>query len=103
MRGLGDQEILSALHPLAVSDGSSFAISREEVFPGQRKTAKLRIHVNGGMFLLKSFSRDEDSSQLRSKGRQQPVGGSGGSYRLLKRFEPRRFPRPSAKTRPVDG
>ena len=27
-------EILSALHPLAVSDGSSFAIPREEVFPG---------------------------------------------------------------------
>jgi hypothetical protein len=27
-------EILSALHPLAVSDGSSFSIPREEVFPG---------------------------------------------------------------------
>jgi hypothetical protein len=47
-----------------VSDGSSFSIPRE-VFPGQWKTAKLRIHVNGSMFLLKSFSRDEDSSQLR--------------------------------------
>ncbi len=46
------------------------------------------------MFLLNSLSRDEDSSQLGfQKGRQQPVGGPGGSYRLLKRFEPRRFPR----------
>jgi hypothetical protein len=45
-----------------VSDGSKFSIAREEVCPGQWKTAKLRIHVNGSMLLLKSFSRDEDAS-----------------------------------------
>jgi hypothetical protein len=50
-----------------VSDGSSFSITREEVFPGQWKTAKLRIHVNGSMLLLKSFSRDEDSSHYGFK------------------------------------
>ena len=44
-----------------VSDGSRFSITREQVFPGQWKTAKLRIHVNGSLLLLKSFSRDEDS------------------------------------------
>lgn len=50
-----------------VSDGSSFSITREEVFPGQWKTVKLRIHVNGSMLLLKSFSRDEDSSHYGFK------------------------------------
>ena len=50
-----------------VSDGSTFSITRNEVFAGQWKTAKLRIHVNGSMLLLKSFSRDEDSSQYSFK------------------------------------
>jgi hypothetical protein len=45
-----------------VSDGSNFSIAREEVSAGQWKTTKLRIHVLGSMLLLKSFSRDEDSS-----------------------------------------
>jgi hypothetical protein len=50
-----------------VSDGSNFSITREEVFPGQWKTVKLRIHVNGSMLLLKSFSREEDSSHYGFK------------------------------------
>ena len=50
-----------------VSDGSSFSITREEVFPGQWKTARLRIHVDGSMLLLKSFSREEDSSHYGFK------------------------------------
>ena len=92
-RGLEDHRIPKPTPSVGeVRDGSSFSIPREKVFPGQWKTAKLRIHVNGCMFLLKSFSRDEDSSRLRfQKSGQQPVGGPGGSYRLLKRFEPRRF------------
>ena len=50
-----------------VSDDSSFSITREEVLPGQWKTARLRVHVNGSMLLLKSFSRDEDSSHYGFK------------------------------------
>lgn len=45
-----------------VSDGSNFSIARKEVSPGQWKTTRLRIHMDGSMLLLKSFSRDEDSS-----------------------------------------
>jgi hypothetical protein len=50
-----------------VSEGSNVSITRKEVFPGQWKTAKLRIHMNGSMLLLKSFSRDEDSAHYGFK------------------------------------
>jgi hypothetical protein len=88
-----------------VSDGSSFSITREEVFPGQWKTAKLRIHVNGSMLLLKSFSRDEDSSHYGFKkvasnlsvAQAAAIACSNASSRVGS------LARPSGKTRPVDG
>lgn len=88
-----------------VSDGSSFSITREEVFPGQWKTAKLRIHVNGSMLLLKSFSRDEDSSHYGFKkvannlsvAQAAAIASSNASNRVGS------LARPSGKTRPVDG
>lgn len=45
-----------------VSDASHFSIRRDEVLPSQWKTTTVRIHVDGNLLLLKSFSRDEDSS-----------------------------------------
>ncbi len=45
-----------------VSDGSHFSFTREEVAPGQWKTTKISIHVNGSLLFLKSFSRDEEST-----------------------------------------
>jgi hypothetical protein len=45
-----------------MSDQSHFSIAREEVSPGQWKTTKIRVHVDGSILLLKSVSRDEDSS-----------------------------------------
>lgn len=45
-----------------VKDGSHFSIVRGEVSPGQWKTTKLNIQVNGSLLLLKSFSRDEDAT-----------------------------------------
>jgi hypothetical protein len=88
-----------------VSDGSSFSITREEVFPGQWKTAKLSIHVNGSMLLLKSFSRDEDSSHYDFKkvannlsvAQAAAIAYSNASGRVGS------LARPSGKTRPVDG
>jgi hypothetical protein len=45
-----------------VSDQSRFSFMRQEVFPGQWKTTNIRVHVDGNILLLKSVSRDEDSS-----------------------------------------
>jgi hypothetical protein len=45
-----------------VSDQSHFSIAREEVSPGQWKTTKIRVHVDGSILLLKSVSHDEDAS-----------------------------------------
>lgn len=45
-----------------VSDQSHFSVRREEVAPTQWKTTKICVHVNGSILLLKSISRDEDSS-----------------------------------------
>lgn len=45
-----------------VKDGSHFSIMRGEVSPRQWETTKLNIQVNGSLLLLKSFSRDEDST-----------------------------------------
>jgi hypothetical protein len=53
-----------------VSDGSHFSFVREEMVPGQWKTTKINIHVNGSLLFLKSFSRDEDSTHCGF----QPVG-----------------------------
>ncbi len=47
----------------SVSDQSHFSIAREEVYPGQWKTTKIRVHIDGSVLLLKSISRDVDSSQ----------------------------------------
>ena len=88
-----------------VSDGSSFSITREEVFPGQWKTAKLRIHVNGSMLLLKSFSRDEDSSHYGFKkvannlsvAQAAAIASSSASSHVGS------LARSSGKTRPVNG
>ena len=44
-----------------VSDQSHFSIARQAVSPGQWKTTRVRVHVDGSILLLKSISRDEDS------------------------------------------
>jgi hypothetical protein len=51
----------------AVSDGSHFSIARKEVYPGQWKTTNIRVHIDGSILLLKSISRDVDSSQYGFK------------------------------------
>jgi hypothetical protein len=50
-----------------VSDHSHFSIMRREVLPGEWKTSKIRVHVDGSILLLKSVSRDEDSSHFGFK------------------------------------
>ncbi len=44
-----------------VSQGSSFFMGRMQVSPGQWKTNRLLIRVDGNILLLKSVSRQEDS------------------------------------------
>jgi hypothetical protein len=87
-----------------VSDGSSFSITREEVLPGQWKTVKLRIHVNGSMLLLKSFSRDEDSSHYGFKKVANNLSVAQAAAIACSNALSRvgSFARPSGKTRPVD-
>jgi hypothetical protein len=53
-----------------VSEQSHFSVMRQEVSPGQWKTTKIRVHVDGSILLMKSVSRDEDSSHFGF----QPVG-----------------------------
>jgi hypothetical protein len=88
-----------------VSDDSSFSIPREEVFPGQWKIAKLRIHVNGSMLLLKSFSRDEDSSNYGFKKVADNLSAVQAAATACSNASSRvgSLARPSGKTRPVDG
>jgi hypothetical protein len=50
-----------------VSDQSHFSIQRQEVSPGEWKTTKIRVHVDGSILLMKSVSRDEDSSHFGFK------------------------------------
>jgi hypothetical protein len=50
-----------------VSDQSHFSVARQEVFPGSWKTTKIRVHVDGTLLLMKSVSRDEDSSHYGFK------------------------------------
>jgi hypothetical protein len=88
-----------------VRDDSSFSITREEVFSGQWKTAKLRIHVNGSMLLLKSFSRDEDSSHHDFKKVANNLSLAQAAAIACSNVSSRvgSLARPSGKTRPVDG
>jgi len=44
-----------------VSQGSGFYMDRVQVMPGQWKTDKMLVHVDGNIFMLKSVSREEDS------------------------------------------
>ncbi len=50
-----------------VGDQSHFSVVRQEVFPGQWKATKIRVHVDGSILLMKSVSRDEDSSHYGFK------------------------------------
>ena len=66
---------------------------------------KARIHVNGSMLLLKSFSRDEDSSHCGfekvannlSVAQAAAIACSSASSRVVS------VACPSGKTRPIDG
>ena len=53
-----------------VSQGSSLRMDRFPVSPGQWKTSRLILHVDGNILLLKSVSRQEDS--MHSDFRQVP-------------------------------
>ena len=53
-----------------VSQGSSLRMERIQVSPGQWKTSRLVLHVDGNILLLKSVSRQEDS--MHSDFRQVP-------------------------------
>jgi hypothetical protein len=50
-----------------VSEQSHFSVMRQEVSPGQWKTTKIRVRVDGSILLMKSVSRDEDSSHFGFK------------------------------------
>ncbi len=50
-----------------LSDKSHFSIARKEVYPGQWKTSKIHIHLDGSILLVKSISRDVDSSRYGYK------------------------------------
>jgi hypothetical protein len=48
-------------------DKTNISLSRREVSAGQWTTTKLRFHLDGSILLLKSISRDVDSSRNRFK------------------------------------
>jgi hypothetical protein len=50
-----------------VSENSKFSMVRSEVAPGEWKTTKTDIHVDGSLLLLKSYSRDEQSEHFGFK------------------------------------
>jgi hypothetical protein len=50
-----------------VSDQSHFSVVRQQVSPGEWKTTKINVHVDGTLLLMKSVSRDEDSSHYGFK------------------------------------
>ena len=50
-----------------VSDQSHFSVVRQQVSPGVWKTTKINVHVDGTLLLMKSVSRDEDSSHYGFK------------------------------------
>jgi len=47
-----------------VSKGSGFFMARQQVEPGQWKTTQLRVHVDGNILMMKSVSREEDSTHF---------------------------------------
>jgi hypothetical protein len=47
-----------------VSDKSHFSVVRHEVCPGEWKTTKVDVHVDGRILLLKSVARDEQSTHF---------------------------------------
>jgi hypothetical protein len=46
-----------------LSDQTRLSLARKEVSPGQWTTTNIRVHLDGRILLLKSFSRDMDSSR----------------------------------------
>ena len=50
-----------------VSEQSHFSVVRSEVSSGEWKNTKIRVHVDGSILLLKSVSRDEDSTHYGFK------------------------------------
>jgi hypothetical protein len=50
-----------------LSDKTHIFLVRKEVSPGQWTTTKIGVHLDGRILLLKSFSRDLDSSRSRFK------------------------------------
>jgi hypothetical protein len=50
-----------------VSDQSHFSVARQQVSPGEWKTTKIDVHVDGTLLLMKSVSRVEDSSHYGFK------------------------------------
>jgi hypothetical protein len=46
-----------------LSDNTHFSLAREEVSPGHWEANKIRVHLDGTVLLLKSVSRDDDSSR----------------------------------------
>ena len=43
-----------------VSETSRFSMTRKQVMPGEWKTTRVQIHIDGSVFMLKSYARDED-------------------------------------------
>ena len=50
-----------------LSGETHFSVAREEISPGQWTTKKVHVHVDGSFLLLKSISRDVDSSHYGFK------------------------------------
>lgn len=46
-----------------VSDTTHFSLARKEVLPGYWEPTKIRVHLDGTILLMKSISRDVESSQ----------------------------------------
>ena len=43
-----------------VSESSKFSMTRKQVMQGEWKTTRVQIHIDGSVFMLKSYARDED-------------------------------------------
>jgi hypothetical protein len=50
-----------------ISEKSKFSMARSEVVPGEWKTTQADIHIDGSLLLLKSYSRDEQSTHYGFK------------------------------------
>ena len=64
-------------------DETRFSLARQEVSPGHWKTTKVQVHLDGTILLLKSLSRDEDSSHygFRSVARDLTVAEAAAIVR----------------------